>query len=770
MFYAYSSKPNEVKSTIENTVKNLKNVGVNIKPWTAMDVNGAFIPEQVRNEIDVSTNLVADISVLNFNVVYEIGFAIGQSKSVLLTKNTSIPEIKPTIKEVGIFDTIGYSTYSISNELYDIIKDTKKNTLYNGDIELNNKAPVYILETKDKTDFSTRLTSRIKKARLFYRSFDPNEMPRLSAHDAIKQTAQSRGIVVHLLAGNSNIQNVHNTRGAFLAGLAHGMNKKVLIIQYGNDPIPIDYRDNVKVYNTFEEIDDFVAEFASEIVATYQEERKLFDKSTLSYLQKIELGSSAAENEIKDLKYYYLKTDQFQKAFRGEAQLVVGRKGSGKSAIFLQIRDKERSKKTNVVLDLKPEGYILIKFKEQILTHLERGTFEHTITAFWEYILLLEITLRILENDSSRRMTRNELYDPYEKLHDYYYNKSKVFHKGDFSERLSSIIERVTIEYNSHHHGKKNVRLSQPEITGLLHKNDITNLIELLKDYLKYKDKVIILFDNIDKGWPSSGLDTNDITIIRTLMNAARNIQRSFDKQNIAVTPILFLRNDVYELLVRATSDRQKESKIVLDWVDADLLREVIKLRISSNLDESEDLSFDEYWRKICISHIQGEDTSQFLIDRSLMRPRFLINLINQCKSFAINFKHSIIEEEDIMKGFNAFSTDLLTDISYELQDILKSSTDILYQFIGSKKLIPKQELHDLIFTFHDVDSEEKSTKIIDLLLWYGFLGISIKSDDPKFIYDFNYNSQIMKGLIKKNESDIAYAIHPGFWPALLIE
>ncbi len=44
--------------------------------------------------------------------------------------------------------------------------------------------------------------------------------------------------------------------------------------------------------------------------------------------------------------------------------------------------------------------------------------------------------------------------------------------------------------------------------------------------------------------------------------------------------------------------------------------------------------------------------------------------------------------KKTFIKGYSSFSTDLLTDISYELQDILKYSSDILYNFIGSNKLI----------------------------------------------------------------------------------
>ena len=45
-----------------------------------------------------------------------------------------------------------------------------------------------------------------------------------------------------------------------------------------------------------------------------------------------------------------------------------------------------------------------------------------------------------------------------------------------------------------------------------------------------------------------------------------------------------------------------------------------------------------------------GEETAQFLIDRCLMRPRFLINLVNHCKSNAVNSGRSKIDHIDIEK------------------------------------------------------------------------------------------------------------------------
>ncbi|EOX1768318.1 hypothetical protein ACPDPP_000774, partial [Vibrio cholerae] len=101
-FYAYASSPAEIGQTVELAVKTSSS---QIETWRALDIPGHFISEKVLEGIDACEFLVADISVLNFNVTYEIGYAIGKGKRVLLTKNKSIKEGSPSIKEVGIFDT-----------------------------------------------------------------------------------------------------------------------------------------------------------------------------------------------------------------------------------------------------------------------------------------------------------------------------------------------------------------------------------------------------------------------------------------------------------------------------------------------------------------------------------------------------------------------------------------------------------------------------------------------------------------------------------------
>lgn len=766
-FFAYPANPKQIGFTIEEAIHKLKESSSNysIESWKALDIVGSFISSKVLNGIDDSDFLVADITKLNFNVTYEVGYAIGKQKKILLTKNSSINGGSPSISEVGIFDTLGYKEYQNSDELKEYLSTIEDINPIPIKETVDQKSPVYLLESQHKTDLMTRIISRIKKSRYIFRNFDPSEQSRLSATDAIKNVAKSYGVVIPLLGSHEDGYELHNQRASFIAGLSHGLGKAVKILQFGEDPVPLDYRDFVNICNHPDDINEYIADFAADVAELYQQTLEVPNSTDESFLEKLDLGASSAENEMRTLQSYYLKTDQYLKSIRGEANLVVGRKGAGKSAIFLQVRDRERSNKQNIVLDLKPDGYKLIKFKELILEFLEEGTLQHTIMAFWEYLLLLEICYKILEKDKIRHMHDQNLFEPYRKLEELY-NSEEYNVQGDFSERMKILMEKISSDYAAKYSKENKTRLSSAQVTELLYSHDVREISKQIKEYMRYKETLWLLFDNIDKGWPTTGLTHEDLIIIRSLIDACRKLERQFDRQNTEVHTIVFLRNDVYELLVSETSDRGKEASVLLDWTDTDLLRELIRLRVISNgLDSA--LSFDQVWSKICISHYKGEESSQYLIDRSLMRPRFLLNLIGHCKSYAVNLNHSKITEQDIEKGLAAFSMDLLSDIGYELKDISSESDGILYAFIESKKELSLQEINQKISPFV---SHEQCQKMIDLLLWYGFFGIKDYQNEERYIYHYHYNMNIMKGFISQKGGNLKYCINPAFYKSLMIK
>ena len=326
-----------------------------------------------------------------------------------------------------------------------------------------------------------------------------------------------------------------------------------------------------------------------------------------------------AENEFQNLAAYYVQTDEYNRALRGEVNLVVGRKGTGKTALFFQVRDRIRRDKQNVVADLKPEGYQLLKLKEHVLDLLSEGAKAHLITAFWEYLLLLEICRKVLEKERSRYMSDASIVEARRTLERLDVGGPGTA-EGDFSERLLVLSQEIIETYQQQHRDSQNVRLTADAVTNLLHTTRIADLREALADYLGQKAHVLVLFDNLDKGWAYRGVGSGDILILRCLIDAARKVQREMRKADVQMSCIVFVRNDIYELLMNSSPDFGKEARASLDWSDPDLLREVLRKRLAQSFPGQ--VSFAQAWGLICVSHYEGEETSQFLIDRSLMRPR----------------------------------------------------------------------------------------------------------------------------------------------------
>jgi len=770
-FFAYASQPKEIGITIDSAIRDLQRYSgqVQVSAWPELDIPGRFIAATVLSGIDAGDFLVADITVLNFNVVYEIGYAIGKGKRVLIVRNEpySAGSISK-INELGIFDTLGYKSYENSKGLQGYLSAIRDISPVPFSASLNKKAPVYLTQDKWKTDGATKILSRVRKARLAFRSFDPTEQPRLSALDAIQQVSQSYGVLVHLISNGVADHELSNFRGAFIAGLAQGMGKVLSILQSGADPVPLDYRDLVHSYAHPDQIDDFISEFAGMVYEEVQRSPEKVSKKEYTTLEKFDLGASSAENELRDLHNYYLPIDGYRRAQRGEVRLVVGRKGSGKTALFMQVRDRMRSGRDNVVLDLKPDGYRLIKFKDRVLKLLERGSFEHTITAFWDSLLWLETCHKVVEKDRDSYLYKGtEVIDNYRLLANEY-QKFGYEAQGDFAERMARLLGRIENDYGQRFGGADSQMLSTPQITELIYNSDIRNLQDKLLAYLSCKKAVWILFDNIDKGWSSRGISEDDLIIVKALVEATRKLERKIQRGGVEAHTLMFIRNDVFEILIDEMADRGKEPKALLDWTDSELLRQLI-LRRASYHSEREIDSFEQLWSRVCVSHIRGEETSQYLIDRSMMRPRYLIDLINHCRGMAITLGHERIDADDIDKGMNIFSSDLIADLSHEIRDVYPQGEDVLYAFIGLDHELSDDELRLALIEAKVPDSD--SDHLIKILLWYGFLGCLDDSGEPKFIHDVAYNPKLLDAYRKKRASNVKnFAISPAFWPALGIK
>jgi hypothetical protein len=254
---AYPKEPRAIAQCVGSAIVLLKNSErVQLEPWELVDNWGKPLIEPILSRIGEYDLLVADITRFNFNVTFEVGYAIGARKRVLLVINAGLETDERRFKEIGIYDTLGYKKYENSSQLAELLSGSIDPTPIHFSNLRDTSAPMFILEKPARTDDTARVSSRIKKSFLRYRSFAPSEESRLSAVWAIEQVAKSISLVIPLCGKGERDADAHNLRAAFLAGLGLGMGRKVLVLNSDDNAAPLDVRDCV---TNFRELDEWPA-------------------------------------------------------------------------------------------------------------------------------------------------------------------------------------------------------------------------------------------------------------------------------------------------------------------------------------------------------------------------------------------------------------------------------------------------------------------------------------------------------------------------------
>ena len=775
-FIAYASKPSQIGVEIGTAVEQLKLKGLTgIETWEENDIAGRFLVQPILDKIAASEVLVADISTLNFNVAFEIGFAIGKSKRVLLVKNSLIKFDSAVFSKLGIFDTLGYESYKNGIELANIIAKVEDvRPIPIGRRHSGGRPWVFFIEPEGKDTYDISAKSALKKSKVGFEIYDPDERGRLPGSYAIKSVVETDALFARFLSSDRKDAQIHNIRLSFCAGIAYALDRKCLLLQDAEEPIPLDYRDLVKWVPDPTTISAAVGELALELWDFHQSKKTTNRKSNLATLiSKVDFGRSIAENEGRKLKDYYLETADFKRALDGDFQVICGRKGAGKTAFFLELRNQLRDDRKKLVLDLQPEGFQLKKFKESALKLLGDGSKDHLLQALWEYVILLEIVFRILRDDKGNKTHDNDEIEAYYKIAKYVQQRNdveSVFGGGDFAQRLERILTGVSKSLDSVvKAGVENQQLNHESITEVLHSGEIKNLLQLVKSYVGFKSEVWVLIDNLDKGWPPTGVTDDDVRIIRCLQEALYKVNRSL-RDKTSFNGIVFIRSDVYVNLVKSTSDRGKVLSASLDLSSREVLKQILFQRIKHSLTINGTL--EEIWPRLFVPNVDStaEHSLDLLIDRSLMRPRCLIDLVRACQSMAITLEHAHVTQEDLKDGLESYSVELSTNIGLEVIDVFPDAPEIIYALVGKGKSVTREELSKILGE-HNLNGDV-ALDFIELIKWFAVIGPEDSLGKPHFIYDHRYEMRLLNAVIAAlpKPSNPTFQINPAFWAALEVD
>lgn len=757
-FFAYPESSQPVVDAIRRGVELAKDRDILLVPWQKMRIIGFKIDNLIRDKIRDADILVADVTYPNPNVFYEIGFAIAVGKPIVPTVNVGIEHAVKRLQKTGLFDNIGWLEYTNGTELADRLVEWPDHSWASSYVRKKNHGqPLFILDTLIKTEFRNNIFHAVENSQVQFRSFDPDQVPRLTASQAVADVSASAGVIVPILSEEIVDWEPNNLRAAFILGLSHGFEVETLAIQYGNGPAPLDYREYITNSTFRKETENHVEKFAAAVLIWNQKASSPKERLGAGLLSQIDLGSPIAENETQNLGDYFVRTAEFARAMRAEGAVVVGRKGSGKSAVYLQVAESHARDRRRCVVDLRPASHNLSEMREAILGVVSAGVFDHTIAAFWQYIMYMEVVLKLREMALPRSRNDFQLQNKLRELEEQFGLDDSIV-AGDFTSRLETAIQKVITTIQS----LDDVADVRSKLTNIMFEQPIPRLRAAIEDLSTFAEDIVLLIDDLDKGWPPRQVEAHDVSTIKHLIEVLNRIQRDLSKKQISFKHLLFLRSDIYEKLVEETSDRGKYNVINVDWSDPKQLEHLLRQRVINNIEPSRQ---DDAWNALNPVLETGQHAIECMIESSLRRPRFLIDLCERTLSTAINRGHETVDSDDVEEGLRQMSLYLVSDFGYEMRDVAGTPEDIFYLFIGKAGPLSDAEVREILSTDEFKLSVDET---IELLLWYGFLGVTGPGGEAIFIYDRAYDFRRLEAERKSGRGETLYAINPAFLRGLL--
>lgn len=327
-------------------------------------------------------------------------------------------------------------------------------------------------------------------------------------------------------------------------------------------------------------------------------------------LADVDLGGLDAESDHK-LAAHFIETPHVDRAVAGRRTLFLGRKGSGKSALFRQLstilRERGGSPREVRVVELTPDEYAWAALKG----YEEQGLLpEHAHTNAWKLTLAIAAAGAIASTEREWGPDARNAVD-----------RLKQFVKENFGEFQPSMLATATKVVK----GLKSFNLSafgfgvgfdraemaaQPITPGV---------IDALMDTLAvaFREQPVLLeLDRLDDSWDGSP-EAEQLLI--GLLKAAKDMNDAFGAGSGGLRVLVFLRSDVYDGLRFDDKDKHRPLEEHILW-DPEGLREMLSKRLPDEIDADELFESGDMRGSI--------KPFNYIVKRTFLRPREILQFV----------------------------------------------------------------------------------------------------------------------------------------------
>ncbi|WP_295677127.1 hypothetical protein [uncultured Mucilaginibacter sp.] len=359
-------------------------------------------------------------------------------------------------------------------------------------------------------------------------------------------------------------------------------------------------------------------------------------------------GPDEAKGDEK-LNTYFIEIPEYEGIKRGDYRYIIGRKGTGKTAIIEQLTNEIDGKYNQF------HKYLSLKnFPIQTLRNLKDKTKgdKSQFVPIWTFLLLTELCKLIIQDENAtptQNVIELELFIKSNFPSDLGFNETLKILAGS-ENKVSVLSSWLGIE------GKSSESL---EVLTPVHFQKVTEILGNLIRNIKSDCSFFLFFDELDEGY-----SVNDKSLNLLLLALFRAIENTYIelKEYIDFRPVLALRSDIFENLEDNDLNKLDDYLINLKWTTESQspysLLDLVNARINASLRVENP---QKAWE--CIS--VNKDPSlprkiatvwDFIYNRTFERPRDVVKYMKICSKFKysgkINFQAVKTAERDYSEWF----------------------------------------------------------------------------------------------------------------------
>ena len=430
-------------------------------------------------------------------------------------------------------------------------------------------------------------------------------------------------------------------------------------------------------------------------------------------INQIQWGDDSAEKD-PNLLEYFVASEPFRRVAEKTKSIVIGRKGSGKSALRTKLTETFQQEGDMHVINLSPKYNSIrtvLNDQDIVQDFGQEIFFQHT----WLRHIFLDALCKI--GDSAKGKYAD---DSLKFARDVSIQLNRT--SKDLVENISEILSSIKIKAGSL--GDLGLALERElreiaEVDALQH-----HLLSLCESGAEF----VIMIDDLDLGWDNSETANNLLLGLLSATNTISGLHKN-------IHTIIFLREDVYTILVGQTQHSDKYRNVERIRWGKDELLQILNSRILYNLSQAGEEISDAPFKLVFPETIGTTYSDNWLIERTLSRPRELIQL---ARYYSESVEGDSPNDTKLKESENNYSSWKLDDLCSEYSNQYPGIREILAywktKYFRHKYHLKRSEIEDMLLNimaevplnnpwFNEIVADTDFDKFIRVLYEIGFLG-----------------------------------------------